>query len=140
MFAVFLSYRTFTAGDSSTIKVKCDIFMRMELNRVAIKNYRSIQELELNFDPKCRILVGINESGKTNILRALSLLDPKELTTRRDVREPRLNEAQVNDAYVRFIFKFNDEEIAMMIESLKAKILSTTYQSPIIKIGGVDHD
>jgi len=107
----------------------------MKLNRVEIKNYRSIQRLTLDFDPKCRILVGINESGKTNILNALNLLDPKEVTTRRDLREPGLHEAQITDAHVRFIFDFEKEETSEMLENLKARILSKTYSSPIIKNG-----
>jgi predicted ATP-dependent endonuclease of OLD family len=37
--------------------------------------------MELHFDPKCRILVGINESGKTNILDALNLLDKSEIAS-----------------------------------------------------------
>jgi len=83
-----------------------DIFLgHMKLSRVEIKNYRSIQELSLDLDPKCRILVGINESGKTNILDALNLLDPKVVTTQRDLREPGLHEAQITEARVRFIFR-----------------------------------
>ena len=113
-----------------------DIFLgHMKLSRVEIKNYRSIQELSLDLDPKCRILVGINESGKTNILDALNLLDPKVVTTQRDLREPGLHEAQITEARVRFIFSFEKEEASEMIEQLKTKILSKTYSSPIIKIG-----
>lgn len=36
----------------------------MKPDRVEIKNFRSIQEVEIDFDPPCRVLVGINESGK----------------------------------------------------------------------------
>ena len=113
-----------------------DIFLgHMKLSRVEIKNYRSIQELSLDLDPKCRILVGINESGKTNILDALNLLDPKVVTTQRDLREPGLHEAQITEARVRFIFSFEKEETSEMIEQLKTNILSKTYSFPIIKIG-----
>ncbi len=45
----------------------------MKLNRVQIKNFRSIKDIEIDFDPSCRVLVGINESGKSNILNALAL-------------------------------------------------------------------
>ncbi len=39
----------------------------MKLDRVKIKNFSSIQDTTLDFDPPCRVLGGINESGKSNI-------------------------------------------------------------------------
>jgi len=105
----------------------------MRLSYVAIKNYRSIENLKLYFDPKCRILVGINESGKTNILKALNLLDPEKATTRRDLREPGLHESQITEAYVRFVFTLTSEEVSTLVEAVKGKILSNTYASPIVK-------
>jgi predicted ATPase len=107
----------------------------MKLSCVKIKNYRSIQDLSLDLDPKCRILVGINESGKTNILDALNLLDPEVVTTQRDLREPGLHETQISEAHVRFVFSLEKEETSEIIEQLKTTILSKTYSSPIIKIG-----
>jgi len=95
--------------------------------------------MELHFDPKCRILVGINESGKTNILDALNLLDKSEMTTRRDVREPGLRETPVTEAYVRFVFNFTDEEIAEIIQEATETFLSDHYSSPIIRKKGVDY-
>jgi hypothetical protein len=111
----------------------------MRLSYVAIKNYRSIESLKLHFDPKCRILVGINESGKTNILKALNLLDPETVTTSRDLREPGLHESQITEAYVRFIFTLTAEESATIGDNLKGKVLSNTYLSPIIKIAETNY-
>lgn len=107
----------------------------MLLSRVTIKNYRSVKNLTIAFEPKCRILVGINESGKTNILDALNLIDPKVIPTQRDVREPGIREDRIKEAYVRFIFKFNPKEIQDLTTKLKRKILSNSYESPIIRIG-----
>src|SRR6266852_2389773 len=101
----------------------------MYLSRVAIKNYRSIKQLEVALDPRCRILVGINESGKTNILTALNLLDPKVSTTRRDLRERGLREEPITEAHVRFIFGFTKEETSEIAASAKEDILSKTYKS-----------
>src|SRR5580765_1350483 len=109
----------------------------MYLSRVAIKNYRSIKQLELGFEPRCRILVGINESGKTNILAALNLLDPKAATTRRDLRERGLQEDPIVEAHVRFIFGFTKDEKSQLTESLKKKFLSKTYKNPVIVTDGV---
>ena len=50
----------------------------MKIISATINNYRSIEELELDLGSEgnsyCRILAGINESGKSNVLKALSLL------------------------------------------------------------------
>lgn len=52
----------------------------MEIKSVKIANYRSIKEVIIPFkridDKACNILLGKNESGKSNILKALSLVDP----------------------------------------------------------------
>lgn len=107
----------------------------MKLSRVQIKNYLSIKDLEINFDPKCQILVGINESGKTNILKALNLLDPKAKITTRDRREAGLLEEQVTEAYVRFVFSLGTEEAVELLSRMKPLILSKTYTSPVFTLG-----
>jgi predicted ATP-dependent endonuclease of OLD family len=111
----------------------------MKLVRTEIKNYRSIEDLKLTFEPKCRILVGINESGKTNILDALNLLDPKVESTRRDLREARLQESQITEAYVRFVFDLTELEALEISNSAKKQILSKNYELPIITVSGLDN-
>lgn len=48
----------------------------MKLQNITIKNYRSIKEIDLEINEvagkKCMILLGINESGKSNILKAIN--------------------------------------------------------------------
>jgi predicted ATP-dependent endonuclease of OLD family len=44
----------------------------MTISNVFIRAFKSIYELTLPFDPKISVLIGPNESGKTNILKALS--------------------------------------------------------------------
>lgn len=52
----------------------------MIITRVKIKNFKSIKEIEIPFDKVgnsfTKIFVGINESGKSNVLEALSLFNP----------------------------------------------------------------
>lgn len=54
----------------------------MNINKISIKNYRSIQDVSLDIktiaDKNCHILLGINESGKSNILKALYLKDASQ--------------------------------------------------------------
>lgn len=57
----------------------------MQILSVEIKAYKSIMDLEIIFDPQTTVLIGPNESGKTNILKAIEAFNPefkitKELT------------------------------------------------------------
>jgi predicted ATP-dependent endonuclease of OLD family len=106
----------------------------MKLNRVKIKNFRSIEDLEIELNPACRVLVGINESGKSNILQALALLGDK-LPTRDDVRDPLLDEPQVTEASVDFIFEFINNEVDDIVKIISSKILSKNKSLPIMKKG-----
>lgn len=46
----------------------------MLLNKIKIKNYRNYRDTEINFNDEINIIVGANNSGKTNILHIISLL------------------------------------------------------------------
>lgn len=53
----------------------------MIISKVIINAFRSIQQVILPLDPKITVLIGANESGKTNILRAIQAFHPEsELT------------------------------------------------------------
>ena len=47
----------------------------MELRNVDIRNFKSIENINLDLEKDCKILVGLSESGKTNFLTALKTLD-----------------------------------------------------------------
>lgn len=106
----------------------------MKLNRVKIKNFRSIEDLEIELNPPCRVLVGINESGKSNILQALALLGDKT-PIRDDIREPLPNESQITESSVDFIFEFTNNEVDDLVKVISPKILSKNKSLPIIKNG-----
>lgn len=46
----------------------------MHLSRLFIKGYRSVDELDLNFKPGKNVVVGRNNAGKSNIVKALNLV------------------------------------------------------------------
>jgi len=48
----------------------------MLISRINIKAYKSIFELSLSIDPKVSVMIGANESGKTNTLRAMESFKP----------------------------------------------------------------
>ncbi len=62
----------------------------MNLSKVHIENYRSIVSLSFSFDEPNGVstigLIGLNEAGKTNILRALDLTAKGRTLTRKDFR------------------------------------------------------
>ncbi len=64
----------------------------MKFSRVQIKNFRSIKDLTIHLDPRCRTLVGINESGKSNILSALSYLAKDKAPSKTDIRLERTDD------------------------------------------------
>lgn len=96
----------------------------MRLKYVDISNFRSIQSVKVDFEPNCRVLVGINESGKSNILRGLSLVGDEYVSNAEDVREPLPTEKPIEEAYVRFVFSLDTSEIKNIYTSIKPKILS----------------
>lgn len=104
----------------------------MRLKCVDITNFRSIQSVKVDFAPHCRVLVGINESGKSNILRALSLVGDDFIPNAEDVREPLPSEKPIEDAYVRFVFSLNEDEIKGIFANIKPKILSKKINEPLI--------
>ncbi len=107
----------------------------MLLSTVVIKNFRSIKDLTIKFYPKCRILVGINESGKSNILKALSMLSNDEVPSKEDIREVLPDELPVKEAFIHFIFFLEESEINQIYKNVKAKFLATNINVPILKKG-----
>ena len=46
----------------------------MNLNNITLRNFRSYEELSLDFDPGVNLIVGDNAQGKTNLLEAIAYL------------------------------------------------------------------
>lgn len=107
----------------------------MKLNRVEIKNFRSIKDITVTFEPSCRVLVGINESGKSNILKALAFLGDKQMPVKKDdLREALPEEDPIEESYVRFVFKLEKEESDQLLEYVSSKILSNEKNPEIVSV------
>lgn len=50
---------------------------KMTISNVFIRAFKSIFEATIPFDPRISVLIGPNESGKTNILRAVAAFSPE---------------------------------------------------------------
>lgn len=108
----------------------------MRLSRVQIRNFRSIKNSEIEFDTTCRVLVGINESGKSNILKALALLDKDvEPSKKDDLREALPNEDPIEESYVRFVFKFQKAESDKLFEEVSKGFLMNAKNPDIASRG-----
>jgi predicted ATP-dependent endonuclease of OLD family len=57
---------------------------KMNLTKIWIKNFRSIKECTLHINKNLQTLVGINEAGKSNILKAMELIDPTTEISKND--------------------------------------------------------
>ncbi len=109
----------------------------MKLDRVEIKNFRSIKDITVSFNPACRVLVGINESGKSNILNALAFLgEDRKPIKKDDLREALPDEAPISESYVRFILRFEKAESDKLLEIISAKILSNEENPDIAVSSG----
>lgn len=111
----------------------------MKLSQVEIKNFRSIKDASVDFDPPCKVLVGINESGKSNILKALALMDEETgIDKINDQREALPDEDPIDMSFVRFIFTFEKEESDQLFKNLSQKIAFLTQNTPIVSLKGAD--
>ncbi len=110
----------------------------MKLLNVSIQNYRSIEQLKLDFPFGCQALIGMNESGKTNILRALALIDPETTVSSEDIRIERRGESEIGEGSVKFQFIFDQNEIQGLVEPLFAKIHALSKDLVFVKYKAKD--
>lgn len=110
----------------------------MKLEKIKIENFRSIENLEIDFKENPRVLVGINESGKTNILNALRLLSPDFPPQKDDVRDP--SHGIVKNSEVLFIFEFEKDEMKEIYQKIQQKILIDDLSKPIVKMNNKKHN
>lgn len=85
----------------------------MELRNVDIRNFKSIENINLDLEKDCKILVGLSESGKTNFLTALKTLDSNVVVDKTYVKE---GTRKAEKAIIDFELQFNDEEIKIIAD------------------------
>ena len=86
----------------------------MKLDRFEIKNFRSIEDIKINIKEKngkkCLILVGKNEAGKSNILKAISALFGQYEVSIKDQNK----NASDDKYYIRAIFKLEENDFNVL--------------------------
>ena len=106
----------------------------MKLSKVEIKNFRSIENLVIEMDPTCQIFVGINESGKSNILKAISLLNRPISFSNDDIRLEGKIENPIEIAFIKYHFKFNKNDREILLERIISKLFATSPSSEEVKM------
>lgn len=100
----------------------------MKLNRISIKNYRSIYtKLTLDFtqvEESCYFLFGINETGKSNILRACALMgdisEQEKYSWSNDCHKEKKVEGSQTE--IDYYFTVGEEELSDLRDLTKDKI------------------
>ncbi len=92
----------------------------MRLARIEIANFRSIKELDLNFGA-CTMLVGKNNSGKSNIVRAIDLALGEKYV--RITKNDYFNQNEIDSIIIKLHFdNLKDEEIDDIIKEVKYSV------------------
>lgn len=103
----------------------------MKIDHVEIINFRSIRSARLLFDRNLKILIGKNESGKSNILKACSLLGDYK-ADENDVRMSCFSEELENSGCVKFGLSFSGDDIVAANNSLFGQITSFVDNAVVI--------
>src|SRR5229473_1934110 len=104
----------------------------MKLTKVDIRNFRSIEGLALPFAQRCQVLVGINESGKTNILRALRLLGTQFALKKDEIRQTRSDQNEISESRVLFEFVLENADVKQAIKKLHSQVLIADWATDSI--------
>lgn len=88
----------------------------MELNRIQIENFRSIKSETIYLSHNCLILLGKNEAGKSNILKAIAAVFGKYTLSNKDKRK-RIDNERISDYFVRAIFKLAENDFEIIVNS-----------------------
>jgi predicted ATPase len=96
----------------------------MELSRIIIKNFRSIKDADIKFEHNCLILLGKNEAGKSNVLRAIASLFKKYTVSNKDKRK-KIDNEKIEEYFVRGVFRLSDKDIFEVVKRFNAKYTNT---------------
>lgn len=96
----------------------------MKLTKVQIKNFRSIKSQTINFDHNCLILLGKNEAGKSNILKAIAAIFNQYKVTNKDKRKKLGNET-IDGYFIRAIVELSKEDYTEIIDRFEKQYMNT---------------
>jgi len=102
----------------------------MKLDKIKIQNYRSILNQEIDFVDNCIGLIGLNESGKSNVLNSIRSIDTNFPLTYKD-------KSKISGKFPTIEYFFSIE--ANEIEAINVK-LKERLSKEIITVKGLNFD
>lgn len=103
----------------------------MKLEKIIISNFRSIEDIKLSIkainDSYCTVLVGKNEAGKSNILKAINTLFQEQKSTEGGLKDRRRAEYNLeeHEYYVRATYTLSDLEKKAILERFNNEYINT---------------
>ncbi|MDR1346387.1 MAG: AAA family ATPase [Bacteroidales bacterium] len=98
----------------------------MQLSEIQIENFRSIKSQTITFDHNCLILVGKNEAGKSNILKAIAAVFGEYQVSDKDKRKKNDNE-EIKSFYIRAILKLSEKDFDEILNRFQQKYANTEH-------------
>lgn len=92
----------------------------MELNKFLIRNFRSIKDETLLLQNNCIILLGKNEAGKSNILKAIASVFGSYIVSDKDKRK-RIDNEKIDKYEVIAAFNLESSDYMTVLQKLKKK-------------------
>jgi AAA15 family ATPase/GTPase len=92
----------------------------MELKEIQIENFRSIKNEKIAFTHDCLVLLGKNEAGKTNILKAIAAVFGQYKVKDKDKRK-RIDNEKITDFYIRAVFNLTSEDFNTIEQKFNIK-------------------
>lgn len=94
----------------------------MQLESIEIRNFRSIKEMNIEIkeinNRRCIILVGKNEAGKSNVLKAIAAIFNAYSISTKDQRKEIGDETILDEhCYIRAIFSLKENDIKQIIKN-----------------------
>lgn len=92
----------------------------MKIKEIHIENFRSIKNETIVMDKNCLILLGKNEAGKSNVLKAIAALFGQYTLTVKDQRK-KINNEKIQNRRIYITFEYEDDDVLRIKESLMNK-------------------
>ncbi|MDR1614138.1 MAG: ATP-binding protein [Campylobacteraceae bacterium] len=87
----------------------------MQLASIQIENFRSIKSQNITFDYNCLILIGKNEAGKSNILKAIATVFEQYPISNKDKRK-RIDNEKIDAYFVRAILELEEADFDIILK------------------------
>ena len=102
----------------------------MQIKKAIIENFKSITNEEIDFTHDCKIFVGLSESGKTNLLLALSALDTTFTLNKTFIKE---GTKTSEPSLIEYDLSLDKKEKETVIQDILKDIYSTNNKNIILQ-------